>query len=212
VLTLTVKVPIDGFETRLIRNARKVSAAQYTFESVQTDVNGTTVVQSWTVNTQGFTQDLNPGLSELPNARIGEPERGLVLSKVQEFNAAGDLTGSFTPVPGILYLPLPVQPGETWTSTGVDATTGQTLRHEGTVTGRQRVDACGEVVDGWAVTAHQTVAGVAPADRDYTYIVATQYGGILTSEVIKGMTSAGTLDASFSIGQLTPAPLPEEPQ
>ncbi len=78
---------------------------------------------------------------------------------------------------------------------------------------RERVDACGEVVDGWLVQATQTFSGPAQTapPRTYNYIVAPQLGGIIISEEVHTATAQGNTDVTFSLGQLKPAPLPPAP-
>jgi hypothetical protein len=87
------------------------------------------------------------------------------------------------------------------------------LQHQAKVVKRERVDACGDVVDGWAVEATQTFSrgGQTAPPRTYRYIVAPQLGGLIISEQIHTTTAQGTTDVTLSLGQLQPSPLPVPP-
>jgi hypothetical protein len=206
-----ITLPVGGFETRAVRRVTAVSDARFTYQTVQPGSAQQTVVTTWTVNTAATSTTVNTVAG--PSARTGDPERGLVLSKVDTYDAKGKPVGTFAPSPGILILPLPVVAGEQWTAAGLDPSTGQVLQHQGTVRGRERVDACGDVIDGWRVDGSETLqnaAGVQAGTRTYNYIVATQLGGIVILEDVDGQTPDGTLKAKFWIGQLEPFPLPQE--
>jgi hypothetical protein len=197
-----------GFESRQVRNIVRISPTEFTYETVQTDTTfgaSTVIVTTWQVRTDPLRQDID---AVVTRGRVGEPERGLALKQVRRFTHDGKLIGSFSPVPAVLYLPLPVVESDTWTSVGTDPTTGQSLQHQGAMAGRARVDACGDVVDGWKIRSTETFSGEQTSTRDYEYIVATQLGGVLISEKINSTTPQGTLDAVFSLGQLEPDPLP----
>ena len=124
---------------------------------------------------------------------VGDPERGLVLKKTELHAPNGMLQGSFEPTPGLLMLPLSVLEGEEFESVGIDAANGSVTVVDGVVGQRKLVDACGDVVDGWQVNSRQYFAGTDlnnvtnPARlllTEYDYVVATQLGGILTSEKV----------------------------
>ncbi|HEY4410582.1 MAG TPA: hypothetical protein VGO87_11930, partial [Acidimicrobiia bacterium] len=78
---------------------------------------------------------------------------------------------------------------------------------------RERVDACGDVVDGWVVEATQTFSGTGQTapPRTYRYIVATQLGGMIISEEVHTTSAQGATDVTFSLGQLKPSALPPAP-
>jgi hypothetical protein len=236
-----VKLPVTGFEQRLVRNVTKASDTEYTFETVQPDL-GTniTTISTFKVKTAAVSKtvappvgppDLNhpqtpvplpltpPGTAPtLPKAPVpdsvsaGDPERGISLMKLQRVDAAGNSSElSFTPA--VLYLPLEVVPGEEFNAVGIDTRTGSVLQNQAKVVKRERVDACGDVVDGWVVEATQTFqgAGQASPPRTYRYIVAPQLGGIIISEEIHTATAQGNTDVTFSLAQLKPSPLPAPP-
>ena len=236
-----VKLPVAGFEQRLVRNVVKVSETEYTFETVQPELgSNVTTISTFRVKTAAVSKTVTPPVEPpdvthptapvplpitppgtgpaLPKAPVpgsvssGDPERGISLIKLQRVDAAGNSSElNFTP--GVLYLPLEVVPGEEFNAVGIDTRSGSVLQNQAKVVKRERVDACGEVVDGWVVEATQTFSGAAQAapPRTYRYIVAPQLGGIIISEDIHTATAQGTTDVTLSLGQLKPSPLPAAP-
>jgi hypothetical protein len=88
------------------------------------------------------------------------------------------------------------------------------LQNQAKVVKRDRVDACGEVVDGWAVESTQTFSGTGQTapPRKYRYVIAPQLGGIIISEEIHTAGPQGNTDVTLSLGQVKPAPLPPQAQ
>ena len=235
-----VKLPVSGFEQRLVRNVVKVSDTEYTFETVQPEL-GTniTTISTFKVKTGAVSKTVTPPVAPpdlthptapvplpvtppgtgptLPKAPVpgsvsaGDPERGISLMKLQRVDAAGN-SSELTFTPGVLYLPLEVVPGEEFNAVGIDPRTGSVLQNQAKVVKRERVDACGDVVDGWAVESTQTFSGTGQTapPRTYRYIVAPQLGGLIISEEIHTATSQGNTDVTFSLGQLKPSPLPQQ--
>jgi hypothetical protein len=236
-----IKLPVAGFEQRLVRNVKKISETEYTFETVQPELAGNvTTISTFKVKIGAVSKTVSPPVeppdltrptSPVPlpitppgtqpplpkppvpgTVSVGDPERGITLTKLQRVDAAGN-TSELSFSPGVLYLPLDVVPGEEFNAVGIDSRTGAVLQHQAKVVKRDRVDACGEVVDGWVVESTQTFTGAAAASppRTYKYIVAPQLGGIIISEEIHTSTPQGTTDVVLSLGQLKPAPLPPAP-
>jgi hypothetical protein len=226
-----VSIPISGFEQRLIREVKKVSDTEFTFQTVQPELGtGVTVLQTFKVKTDAVSKAVEPPVRTIPLERpdqlpkevpfpsnpsvpsrqVGDPERGISLMRIERIDAQGNSSAlNFTPA--VLYLPLPIVPGESFESVGIDSRTGQVLQHQAQVVRRERVDACGEIVDGWAVEATQTFSGQSTAaTRTYRYIIAPQLGGPMISEQVKVTAPEGTLDVTFSLGQTKPAPLPTQ--
>jgi hypothetical protein len=234
-----VKLPVDGFEQRLVRNVVKVSDTEYTFETVQPEL-GTdiTTISTFKVKVGAVSRNVTPpveppdltrptlpvplpgGLTppstpELPKAPIpgsvsaGDPERGISLAKLQRVDRAGN-TSEMTFSPAVLYLPLDIVPGEEFNAVGIDPRSGAVLQNQARVVNRERVDACGEIVDGWVVESTQTFSGAAQtaAPRTYRYIIAPQFGGIIVSEQIHIASAQGTTDVTLSLAQVKPAPVP----
>jgi hypothetical protein len=235
-----VKLPVSGFEQRLVRNVVKVSDTEYTFETVQPEL-GTniTTISTFKVKIGAVSKTVTPPVeppdvthptapvplpvpvspptSTVPKPPIpgsvsaGDPERGISLMKLQRVDPAGNSSElSFSPA--VLYLPLEVVPGQEFNAVGIDPRTGSVLQNQGKVVKRERVDACGEIVDGWAVESTQTFSGTGQTapPRTYRYIIAPQLGGIIISEELHTAGAQGTTDVTLSLGQLKPAPLPQQ--
>ena len=236
-----VKLPVAGFEQRLVRNIVKVSDTEYTFETVQPELGtNVTTISTFKVKIGAVSKNVTPPVqppdmthptSPVPlpvtppgtqptlpkpplpgNVSGGDPERGISLMKLQRVDAAGN-SSELTFSPAVLYLPLEVVPGEEFNAVGIDPRTGSVLQNKAKVVKRERVDACGEVVDGWAVESTQTFSGTGQTapPRTYRYIIAPQLGGIIISEEIHTATAQGNTDVTFSLGQLKPSPLPAPP-
>jgi hypothetical protein len=237
-----VKLPVSGFEQRLVRNVHRVSDTEYTFETVQPELGtNVTTISTFKVKIGAVSKTVTPPVeppdvthptSPVPipvtppgtqpvlpkppvpsNVSAGDPERGISLMKLQRIDAAGN-SSELTFSPAVLYLPLDIVPGEEFNSVGIDPRTGSVLQNQARVLKRERVDACGEVVDGWAVESTQTFSGTGQTapPRTYRYIVAPQLGGIIIGEEIHTTGAQGTTDVRLSLGQLKPAPLPAQPQ
>ena len=225
-----VAIPISGFEQRLVREVEKISETEFSFQTVQPELGtGVTVLQTFKVKTGAVTHTVEapieaipldrpdrlpddvpfPSNPSVPSRQVGDPERGISLKRIERIDAQGNSSAlDFTPA--VLYLPLPIQPGESFESVGIDSRTGQVLQHQAQVVRRERVDACGEIVDGWVVEANQTFSGSGTTTRSYRYIFAPQLGGLMISEQIKITAPEGTLDVTFSLGQTEPTPLPDQ--
>jgi hypothetical protein len=204
------------FEKRFVRNVQKISDTVYTFEQVQ-PIPGSALVAVNTirVNTAPVSQNPDPGFNNIATVpSVGEPERGITLDRIDYLDRNGSsVQASFQPTTGVLLLPLPVQSGESYKSVAVDPKTGQTIVHEATVTRRGRIDACGELADGWLVDAKQTLTagqGQPPQEISYSYIVGTQYGGALINErfSVVDPSSNDTITLEYTLGQLKGDPLP----
>jgi hypothetical protein len=225
-----VAIPISGFEQRLVREVKKVSDTEFTFQTVQPELGtGVTVLQTFKVKTDAVSRGVEPPVQTIPlerpeqlpkevpfpsnpsvpAKRVGDPERGISLMRIERIDAQGN-TQVLNFTPAVLYLPLAIEPGESFESVGIDSRTGQVLQHQAQVVRRERVDACGEIVDGWVVEATQTFSGQGTAARSYRYIIAPQLGGLMISEQVKVTAAEGTLDVTFSLGQTKPAPLPTQ--
>jgi len=236
-----LKLPIGGFEQRLVRNIVKVSDTEYTFETVQPELDSkVTTISTFKVKIGAVSKTVTPpvqppdvthptspvplpvatpGLPVTPpkppvpdSVSVGDPERGISLVKLQRVDAAGN-SSELTFSPGVLYLPLDVVPGEEFNAVGIDPRTGSVLQHKAKVIKRDRVDACGDVVDGWVVESTQTFSGPGQSStpRTYRYIVAPQLGGIIISEEIHTSNPQGATDVVLSLGQLKPSALPPAP-
>lgn len=187
VLGETMKVEFALFRPRAIQNFKRSSEHVFTFEEVQ-ERDDTLLVTTYEVNNAPITANPSDGVGIVVTPGVGEPERGIVLTgeKVLDKKSGQELE-SFTPAgPGLLMLPLPVNAGEQFASTAVDARTGETRSHEATVQERQRIDACGDLVDGWGVEYNRRGSsdsrGIGAVGNAFEVTIqsvyATQYGGV----------------------------------
>lgn len=191
-------------EKRYLRKVEEISEREFTYETLQTDTTGVISVTKWRVNSGGISQGVGGG-SGTTRRRYGESDAGISIERIDRYSA-GRLVGTFQPVSPVLYFPLPIAQGEEWTSTGIDINTGQSLEHSGKVIRRERVDACGDVVEGWLVEGAQSFRG-ADGDRarKYDYIVGLAEGGVLLSERIETLASQGKPTVTtYELGQVKP--------
>lgn len=114
------------------------------------------------------------------------PDDGIYLVEIRVERGDGTRE-TFTPRPEILFMPLPVFPGDEVSTVGVDPTTQEVLEHTGKVVGRKRIDACGSVIDSWFVEGEQNFTSVLGDDylRKYDYAIATQLGGQIIYEHVE---------------------------
>jgi hypothetical protein len=211
------RVPFAGFEKRVVRKYKKINATDFSFETVQ-PITGTAgaqfIVTAYEVHPAEPSQSITPPAGPVNPPTLGGPTRGLVLTKQDLLDSRGQIVSSFAPTPGLLLLPLPVNSSDTWQSVGVDPKSGATTVINGTVTRRQRIDACGDLVDGWLVDATQVSGSAQNATPDagqiaYSYMVAPQFGGALVQERIHPVdTDPQVFDLNFTLAQLKPDPLP----
>lgn len=215
------ELAIQGFENRTLTDVELVRGTpeeplEVTYRTTQPNFSNPSVVveSGFRVRTDGTAaRDSTTELLIDRSVAAGEPDRGVVLESIDTLDrATGDVLSSSTYSPPVLYLPLQVFPGEEYQSVGIDPRSGATLQHTATVKERVRVDACGDVVDGWMVEATQVFAGpTGSSQRQYDYIVATQLGGVLVFERTRQELSAlGSIDLSIGLAQLEPSPLPDQ--
>lgn len=208
-----VTTEIKGFERREIRNVQPYDDPfdenAYTFEMVQSLLDRPVVqVRTFLVKPETSAQVAPGGVPSVDEPRANDPEGGVSLIGIEEFDENDQRIGTFQPSNGLLYLGLPVDPAETFQSTATDPKTGQTIVQEAAVRGRARIDACGDLVDGWRVETTQTRSDVA-GSVSYNLLIATQYGGVPILEEISTTAADGSeLNITFTLGQLDPDPLP----
>jgi hypothetical protein len=207
-----IKTKITGFEKRIIRNVKPYDDPYdpdaYTFEMVQTLLDRPVIqIRTFLVKPKSSAQAQPGGVPVVAEPRASEPEAGVSLIKVEEQNEDGDTTGSFNPTSGLLLARLPIDPSDTFQSSAVDPRTGQTIFSDAATRGRSRIDACGDLVDGWRVETTQTRSDESGSVA-YNYLIATQYGGVLILEEIHTTAADGSkLDVTLSLGQLNPDPV-----
>lgn len=206
-------------DPRLIRNFKRLGPQLYTFEEVVSSSDDITVT-TYQVNNGAVTANPSDGVGIVATPGVGEPERGIVIKSIRTSSKqTGQLVYEFAPTgAGLLMLPLPVVAGERFTSTAVDPRSGQVISHDATVQERQRIDACGELIDGWGVDYMRRQTGEsefgalnATVDIEFHSVFATQYGGVpILRRIVAPEDLCNTicpLDITERVGQVDPSPL-----
>lgn len=193
---------LTGFESRALVDVVSEEGA-FSFKVVQEDPRtGILMRITYRVKT-GATRVQTPAASA--SANQGDP-LGVRLVRIEYLDPeTGDPIPSrtFAPSPPIPLLPLPVVQGATFAATSVDATTG-VIEVAAQVVERRRVDACGDVVDGWHVKSTWRRTG--RADLAYEYIIATQLGAMTIYER-RDEEGESMEKADYSLAQLKPSPV-----
>lgn len=214
-------MPLTGFEERIIRDVTltqeeenpangEVNRRYSYFMIVPNEaIGGTTELSFQVVTNSPAAQEVNTQTGQ--QARAGEPERGLVLKGRNDYPASGRPTQTRF-ANGLLLLPLPVVPGEEFTSTAAGSAGGVpvSLTYQAKVIEKRRIDACGEVTDGWYVEGVLRDNNKPQQEpTQYNIIVATQYGAVLINEYYKFSDSEGDYESTFTLGQVSPSAGPE---
>ena len=223
--TASFEIPVGGFETRSFQNVQPVTGAEatdFTFEQHQRDlITNETVITTFQVRTAGtsISQDTLgvqpvPGGPEIPST--GDPDRGIAIVGIQRIDKDGnEAAWQAAPGTGVLLLPLPVRVNEEWSSQAADPSTLDFITYDGKVNPVERVDACGEVVEGWLVTGSMEMnfGGQTSLRTRYDLVFVPQMGAIPVyehiEETVQGAVTA-TVNVEYTIGQLDPDPLDEE--
>ncbi|HVF75854.1 MAG TPA: hypothetical protein VM938_12460 [Acidimicrobiales bacterium] len=217
------EVRITGFEVRVIENVTLTSESTnpatdypdkrnfvYRYDTVQPYGKGT-LRTTYQVKTNAEAQREVKPVTGDPRVRAGDPERGLaIVGEVYNTPDGGREERRF--VPALLILPLPISPGEQFTSTSEVSTVGLrsdmtrqgAARFDGTIKAKERIDACGDIVEGYRVEGKMQQPGFTTA---YNILVATQLGAMIIEEQYKFSDAFGTHDLRFELGQLVPTPL-----
>jgi hypothetical protein len=171
------------------------------------------------------------GVVDVPyeNARVTNPADapGVFILGIETRTKDDVLQSSFTPVQPMLILPLDggiIRSGQTFRSVGISQSDQSVLVNDGTVGRTNRIDACGEIAEGYQVTLKQTLStdvqdGASPLQaasnqqtREQTFTFATQLGALpIADSIAVGNTDVDPIAfyGSWSLGGLTPTPLPE---
>jgi hypothetical protein len=214
VLGIPFTTAVTGFHSQTVFGVTPVTAAPLS-DPIGATTGGTD--HSFTFQTQ--TQ--HPGTSSLvketwqvrPKPGFGDPQGGLTLLERDAVNQDGTTTTLFKPAgSGLLHLPLPITPGATWTSTAADPSNGVTEKLSGQVLGRDVVDACGTLVEGWKVHADLVIASAANTAAASTqvqesedYMVAPQLGCVIIAEKIDTDVVPGDhVKADYTLGSAQP--------
>jgi hypothetical protein len=231
-----------ALESRAIRRFARQSDHQFSFEMVSPDalVPGNSVVTGFVVNTSSellvnrTLPSRTIGVVDVPGTDLRQTNpsdpSGIFISSVVQQDGSGKEISAFRPVRPMLVTPLDggiIRPGQAFNSVGIDASAGAVLANAGTVLRTSRIDACGEIVEGFAVLLKQTYTADIPLDdvsnalsryasrketREVSYVFATQYGALPIGETL----SIGDVEldptaflAKWELGGLTPTALPD---
>jgi hypothetical protein len=232
-------------EGRAIRRVTKESDHQFSFEMLAPDafVRGNTIVTGFRVNTndqliaERAVAARTIGVVNVPgtDVRVANPADapGIFITAIDVQNDNGVRVSSFHPTQPMLIVPLEggiLRSGQQFRSVGIDELSGTTITNDGVVGRTSRVDACGEIVEGYAVTLHQTLSsdlnsqlgddpeGAAfdqatrQQTREVSYTFATQYGALPIGEGL----ALGDMErdpkaalGKWELGALDPTPLPD---
>lgn len=114
-------------------------------------------------------------------------QQGLFITAVHTTEPDGSVH-LFEPTPPVTLMPFPAENGATWRGASVDGENGATMRYEGSIGPRQRVDACGKLVDAVSVTlkgeTFESGREEQAAQFKAVYAIATQYGGLSVQDEV----------------------------
>jgi hypothetical protein len=230
-----------ALQSRAIRRVTKESDHQFSFDMLNVDPfePSHTVITTFNVNT-------NPelfvdrrvdartiGVVNIPgtDVRVANPSDapGIFISRIEWQDDKGTRVSLFDPVQPMLIAPLEggiLRTGQSFRSVGINKTDGNVLANDGTIGRPSRIDACGEIVEGYVVNLHQTLTTDVdqsdPVDaaaryattnetREVTYTFATQYGTLPIAETLSiGDVAVDPVAVlgKWELGGLTPGPLP----
>lgn len=117
----------------------------------------------------------------------------------------------FTPTPSLPYATFPLTRGASVEARGVDPVTQTAMSFTSTVTGKARVDACGEPLDSWTLELKdgQVLGPDIAVEFEATYQLGTQFGGIVLrdSTAYRGdVDGAGVIRTNTSTVSQVPQP------
>ena len=108
-----------------------------------------------------------------------DPERGLYIARISSSSGS-----DFRPTPSLKVASLPLVRGSTHEARGVDPRTATAMSFTSTVTGKDRVDACGVPLDSFTVelTEGRVISPTQDLTFTSTYALGTQFGGLVLRE------------------------------
>lgn len=172
------KLPLAGDVNRTIAGLQVAGGNSYTFD----------------------TDSSTPAGRKILRLRV-TPGAGIDLIKLTRFTSQGPR--EFNPVPPMRIFPLPASPGLAISAVGIDPVSLQTLNVAGRVKGRDRVDACGDVFEGWRAETTWTLQNVnsttQAAPTTYNYTVGTGFGGMFLSDYEKVPTGTNEAGLTYSL-------------
>jgi len=212
VATFTFNVPLVGTGTHKITDVTtKTTAGAYGYTVNETDpVSQDVVSTTYGVEPSGTTTEGATGLSaqnSLPT--IVAPGAGLAITGITSYDPKTKATSTFKPITALNLLPLPATPGEQFTSVAIDPTNFAELEYDGTVGAPVRINACGQLMEGYTVTGKETfteieAAGIAATTATYTLVVAPQYGAIPIQETTVESLGTESYSLTSTIDEVPP--------
>lgn len=126
-------------------------------------------------------------------------EAGLYIVRLESARASGE-TAVFSPTPELRLAAFPLVRGAQVQTRGVDPTSATTMSFTSTVTGKARVDACGEPLDSFTLELTEGSVLSPEQDLDFaaTYAVGTQFGGLLLRDTVAFTGTDGDAGVSRS--------------
>ena len=230
-------------EARVIRRVTVKNDHDFTFEMISPDpfTAGQRVVTSFEVNSNPTllvertvpARTIGVVTTPYEEVRLPPPNDmpGVFITRIQTQKDSGTVLSSFSPLQPMLILPLDgglVRSGQTFQNVAIDPNSVTVLAQSGLVGRTARVDACGEIVEGYAVTLNQVYSGDFNTNdpnsivtainhavntnqtRSVTYVFATQYGVLPIGESLSIgdiTTDSTAFIGKWELGGLTPVPL-----
>ena len=165
------KVTVDGTTERTLQNVQTDAATGDISYDVVIAEFGTVTTTTYNVR-RTAASDLN----------------GIYLTHTVRTNADKSVD-EFAPVPpGLKMFPMPAAVGTSFRSTATDGPHATSMILKGVVRERTRIDACGELVEGWGtdVTIHVEKGGLPEGGRspkiNAVFVVVPQLGGLIVAD------------------------------
>lgn len=117
---------------------------------------------------------------------VGSPfAPGLYIARITSKDSSGQ-SSVFEPTPELRLAAFPLVRGARLESRGVDPRTQTAMSFVSTVTGKARVDACGELLDSFVLdlTEGRLLSPTQDLTFTSTYAIGTQYGGLVLREAV----------------------------
>jgi hypothetical protein len=175
--------PLNGVTTKIV------------YDVVETQIDGSEVTTTYqTTNTPSSVAG-----QVQRTATVGpEPSGALELVKVVTRGATGTPT-EFNPSPPVTIMSFRSGEGTTWSSAGIDQSSGTSLLVQGSITSRELVDVCGTIYDTYRVSSTERYTNLNTGFSSQTdtqdpniYNVATQLGGLFISRYVSTTTTTPT--------------------
>jgi hypothetical protein len=143
----------------------------------------------------GFLFDVSESLGDITTTTtydvvqrqpVGSPfAPGLYIARITSKDGSGQQS-VFEPAPELQLAAFPLVRGARVEARGVDPRTQTAMSFVSTVTGKARVDACGEPLDSFVLdlTEGRLVSPSQDLEFTSTYAVGTQYGGLVLRETV----------------------------